>query len=279
MTTNDDNGEDEDDEEAQEDPYTQLAASEFQNESSPSSSSSALTMMNGDSLDTTVDWGGALGKLRERVEDLESGLSQDPSHVLFRVMSNETPNQLIGKFVQSANPQTVQAMSGAVSSLLGGLSNPASGIETVVKASGEKIGSLCFQLQMTGYMFRNAEYVLALKDVLNLEGKATLQDYKDAFDRLDKDGSGFIEVSEIEALFDNVYDGNAPFFETEAFMKFFDQNDDGKISWKEFESGLGSAVATSIEKGASAARLMQANYDDDDEEDLIEISTNVSGKC
>ena len=99
---------------------------------------------------STIDWGGALSKLRERVDDVETGKSQDPSHVLFRQMSSPSPNQLIGQFVSSANPQVVQAMSGAVQSLLGGLSNPNMGIETVVKASGEKIGSLCFQLQMTG---------------------------------------------------------------------------------------------------------------------------------
>ena len=64
--------------------------------------------------------------------------------------SSETPNQVIGQFITTANPQVVQAMSGAVGSLLGGLSNPNMGIETVVKATGEKVGSLCFQLQMTG---------------------------------------------------------------------------------------------------------------------------------
>jgi hypothetical protein len=143
----------EDDEEDEEvDPYTQLASSEFQDDGDGDSSSSALTTTNNDTLDSTtmLDWGGALGKLRQRVQDVETGKSQDPSHVLFRMMSSQTPNQVIGQFVQSANPQVVQAMSGAVSSLLGGLSSPSMGVETVVKASGDRIGSLCFQLQMTG---------------------------------------------------------------------------------------------------------------------------------
>jgi hypothetical protein len=273
----DDDDDDEDEESLEEDSYKSLAPSEFQEEKSDSSS--ALTMRNGDLGVTRTDWGGEIGKLRQRVEDVESGLSRDPSHVLFRVMSSETPNQLIGKFVQSANFDTVQAMSGAVGSLLGGLSTPTSGIETVVKASGEKIGSLCFQLQMTGYMFRNAEYVLALKDVLDLKGKANIQDYKDAFDRLDKDNSGFIEAYEIRELFDDVYNGDAPSFEAEAFMKFFDQNDDGRISWGEFESGLGVAFAAQMEKGASARRLLQGQHDDPDEDDEepIEINTKVSG--
>ena len=141
----DDDGDD--DEEEKEDPYRRIAESEFKD---PEEKSSALATLGSDLDNTIMDWGGALGKLRERVGDVESGKSSDPSHALFRMMSSETPNQVIGKFIQSANPQVVQAMSGAVGSLLGGLSNPNMGVETVVKATGEKVGSLCFQLQMTG---------------------------------------------------------------------------------------------------------------------------------
>lgn len=129
----DDEDDEEDEEEEEPDPYAEKASSEFlENEGSG------------------LDWGGALGTLRERVEDVESGASQSPSNALFRVMTSQTPNQLIGNFVNTANPQVVAAMSGAVGSLLGGLSSPSMGVETIVKASGEKIGSLCFQLQMTG---------------------------------------------------------------------------------------------------------------------------------
>jgi len=143
-----------------EDPYSAVADIEF--ESTPSS----------------LDWGGELGKLRQRMGDIDSGKSRDPSNALFRLMSAKTPNEMIGHFVQSANPKVVRACSDAVNSLLGGLSSPAMGIETIVKTNGEKIGNLCFQLQMTGYMFRNAEYVMALREILNLKGGATLEDYK-----------------------------------------------------------------------------------------------------
>ena len=121
-------GEEEDEEEEDEeedgqikvDQYIEAAQEEFQER--PSSSALATNNNNnkGD-LTTKQDWGGALGKLRQRMEDIETGKSDDPSHALFRVMSAQTPNQLIGQFVTSANPQTVQAMSGAVSSLLGGM--------------------------------------------------------------------------------------------------------------------------------------------------------------
>jgi hypothetical protein len=158
-STNDELEEEEEDEDDDEpevvDPYLQIAASEFQDKAAkakapPGVSSLTTSPAASSTPRTTLDWGGALGKLRQRMEDVETGKSQNPSQVLFRLMSSQTPNQAIGSFVSSANPDVVQAMSGAVSALLGGLSNPAMGIETIVKASGEKLGSLCFQLQMTG---------------------------------------------------------------------------------------------------------------------------------
>ena len=132
-------------------------------------------------------------------------------------------------------------------------------------------------------MFRNAEYVLALKDLMNLQGKATMEEYREAFNRLDKDKSGYIESSEIQELFDDVYDGQAPSFEIDAFMKFFDKNNDGRINWEEFESGLGVAMATQLQKGSAAKRILQGeeDYDDDDDDEddeIIDVSTNVSGK-
>ncbi|KAG7360382.1 DUF760 domain containing protein [Nitzschia inconspicua] len=280
-----------DEEETEEDPYTKIAASEFQDDKDDNRENrrardiGALTLLGKDKLDTTMmDWGGALSTLRERVEDVESGKSQDPSHVLFRLMSSQTPNQIIGQFVSNANPMVVQAMSGAIGSLLGGLSNPNMGVETIVKASGEKISSLCFQLQMTGYMFRNAEYVLALKDVMDLRGKGlTLDDYRDAFDRVDSDGNGYIEISEIQKLFQEVYGkGNVPPYEVSAFLKFFDQNQDGKISWEEFEKGFGAAIATAKSgKRDFATNLLEGqgygSSDEDDEDDAIDVNTNVSG--
>ena len=137
----------------EDDPYVGLASSEFGEESS-----STLATTN-EPLVTDLDWGGALGSLRARMEDMESGASGDPSQALFRMMSAPSPNQIIANFVSSADPQVVQAMSGAVTSLLGGLSSPNMGVDVQVRASGEKIGSLCFQLQMTGMQRSVAENV------------------------------------------------------------------------------------------------------------------------
>mmetsp|Transcript_16511 Transcript_16511/g.21599 ORF Transcript_16511/g.21599 Transcript_16511/m.21599 type:complete len:486 (+) Transcript_16511:696-2153(+) len=286
--------EDEDEEEEDLDPYIDVASSEFledpEKQSSSSSSSLVQSSSLGDGLSTTaVDWGGALGRLRERVQDMESGDSQNPSKALFRLMSSQSPNQAIGSFVSKANPQVVQAMTGAVGSLLGGLSNPQIGVEMIVKASGEKVASLCFQLQMTGYMFRNAEYVMALKEIMDLSGSATLQDYKEAFDRLDADDSGYIEASEVQGLLSDVYKGEVPSFEVDIFLNFFDQNNDGRVSWEEFRRGLGSAMAQRAEQKSKLKNLLGSskdsrksasvldNDDDEEEDESTEIEASISG--
>ena len=264
----------EDEEELEEDPYESVASSEFVD----SGKGGGLVTSTGQ-VATGMDWGGALTRLRERVDDVESGKSQDPSHALFRLMSSQSPNQAIGSFVQKANPQVVQAMSGAVGSLLGGLAGPQSGVDMIVKASGEKIGSLCFQLQMTGYLFRNAEYILALRDLLKLSGSASLQDYRDAFDRLDSDNSGFIEANEVRDLLHDVYDGKVPDFEIEAFLRFFDQNNDGKVSWDEFERGLGAAMSNQADgrrKSNKSLPLLAGR--DDAEDDAPELQPEISGQ-
>lgn len=274
-----DDDDDDDDDDFLEDPYERRAKSEFLDP--PKSSTGDLVRSSPSEPKTSVDWGGALSRLRERLDDVASGKSQDPSNALFRLMSSQSPNQAIGSFVNTANPQVVQAMSGAVSSLLGGLSNPQMGHEVIVKASGDKIANLCLQLQMTGYMFRNAEYVMALKEIMDLRGSATLQDYKDAFDRLDSDDSGYIESFEVKDMLDDLYAGKTPAFEVDTFLNFFDQNQDGKISWEEFERGLGTAMSQqAAAKKKKDQKFISGSDDDDDEDDdeeASDVETDVSG--
>ena len=136
------------------------------------------------------------------------------------------------------------------------------------------------------YMFRNAEYVLALKDLMNLRGDANLEDYKEAFDRLDSDRSGYIETDEVKQLLDDVYEGKTPKYEVENFVQFFDENKDGRISWQEFEQGLGAAMSTQMEKeGPDAMRLqmlqgqmmMADEEEDDDDDEPILMDADISG--
>jgi EF-hand domain pair/Protein of unknown function (DUF760) len=144
-------------------------------------------------------------------------------------------------------------------------------------------------------MFRNAEYVMALKKIMQLEGAATLQDYKEAFSRVDVDNSGYIEISEVESLLRSVYGNNksVPDFEIGSFMKFFDTNLDGKISWEEFERGLGAVLehrATQNQQQRNVVgHISPANTqndsikdtiydeDDDDEYEFTTIEPEISG--
>lgn len=128
-------------------------------------------------------------------------------------------------------------------------------------------------------MFRNAEYVLALKDIMNLKGSKTVQEYKEAFERIDADNSGFIETAEIEALLRDIYNDEPPAFEVKAFMDFFDANGDGKISWGEFEKGLGDMTEKDAAKAVAAGTLLPNLEDHDEEEDdyVSGMEPDVSG--
>lgn len=264
----DDDDDDEDDDE--DELYATLASSEFTTDDGARASS------DDDDAASSLDWGSALGSLRQRMDDVADGTSKSPANALFRLMTADSPNEAIGKFVTSANPEVLGAMSGAVSGLLGGLlSNP--GMESSVKANGRRVASLCFQLQMTGYMFRNAEYVVALKELMQIRRVgATTSEFKEAFERLDADGSGYIEASEVEALLKDVYDGAAPAFEVRAFLGFFDANNDGRISWDEFEQGLGAVSEETALKNVLLLGNTNNNgstsVDEDEEDDEIQLS-------
>lgn len=133
---------------------------------------------------------------------------------------------------------------------------------------------------MCSYMFRNAEYVLALKDIMNLKGSKTVQEYKEAFQRIDSDNSGFIESAEIVALLRDVYDDDPPAYEVNAFMDFFDANRDGKISWPEFEKGLGDMTEKDAAKAVAAGTLLPHldEHDEDEDDDYVSnVEPNVSG--
>jgi hypothetical protein len=126
-------------------------------------------------------------------------------------------------------------------------------------------------------MFRNAEYVLALKDLMNLRGDANMEEYKEAFDRLDSDNSGYIETDEVKQLLDDVYEGKTPKYEVENFVQFFDENKDGRISWPEFEQGLGAAMSTQMEKAGLMLQGTIMGEDEDDDEPIV-MDADISGK-
>merc|ERR1719399_2130033 len=61
--------------------------------------------------------------------------------------------------------------------------------------------------------------------------------HRAAFDRIDTDGSGFIETPEVEKLLVEVYGSEQPPpFDTSTFLSLVDTDNDGKISFQEFDS-------------------------------------------
>jgi hypothetical protein len=70
-------------------------------------------------------------------------------------VSKLTPSELISKFTASAHPRVQNAVRTTILGMLGGLSKLS--IETTTITTGQKLASLMFQLQMTGYMFKVCE--------------------------------------------------------------------------------------------------------------------------
>eukprot|EP00555_Chaetoceros_dichaeta_P003826 CAMPEP_0198251576 /NCGR_PEP_ID=MMETSP1447-20131203/2372_1 /TAXON_ID=420782 /ORGANISM="Chaetoceros dichaeta, Strain CCMP1751" /LENGTH=267 /DNA_ID=CAMNT_0043936645 /DNA_START=99 /DNA_END=899 /DNA_ORIENTATION=- len=71
------------------------------------------------------------------------------------VVSNLSPSDLISKFTSTAHPRVQDAVRSTILSLIGTL--PQMAFETTTITTGERLASLMFQLQMSGYMFKNAE--------------------------------------------------------------------------------------------------------------------------
>jgi len=201
--------------------------------------------------------------LQKRMRALVTGDTMKPSAQLFALMTQSEPHALIGDFIDGATPMVVEAMQETVLGLMGGLPQE---FMNEYNSTGQKLAGLALNLQMTGYMLRNAEYVLMLRQILDIKSRA-VSEYKAAFDRVDIDGSGEIDASEVSELLRDVYGRTPPRFEVEAFIRFFDADRNNRISWSEFASALGAIASGNV--GAPAA-LAEAAVD------AIDLGTDAS---
>jgi len=205
-------------------------------------------------------------ELRARAGELKEGGSNRLAAQYVKLLTEQHPSELVGRFYATASIPVQAAMQDAIAGLLG-----AGAVDLEVTTTGSRVADLCFRLQMTGYMLRNAEYVLALQEVLSLApaGRTPAQ-MRAAFQRVDRDASGYIDVGEVGALFDDVYgptDGDRGLAQrkkadVESFVAFFDKNKDGRISFDEFCDALGGADATpaqlALEKYGGARPQLEA---------------------
>ena len=68
------------------------------------------------------------------------------------VVTKLSPSEIISKFTSTAHPGVQNAVRSTILGLIGGL--PKMAFETTTVTTGQKLASLMFQLQMTGYMFK-----------------------------------------------------------------------------------------------------------------------------
>jgi hypothetical protein len=77
--------------------------------------------------------------------------------------------ELVSEFADSAPPDVQQAVRFTIAKLLGNMPSEVAAITRVT--SDRNIASLMFSMQMTGYMFRNAEYRRSLSESLSADGE------------------------------------------------------------------------------------------------------------
>jgi len=81
-------------------------------------------------------------------------------------LSSLAPGEMVGQFMATAPPRVQDAVKNTVLGLLGSLrTSPV--FESNIVTTQRALASLMFQLEMTGYMFRNVEYRLGLKQSLS----------------------------------------------------------------------------------------------------------------
>lgn len=99
---------------------------------------------------------------------LKGGPSKDAlaRNPYMAVVSKLSPSELISKFTGTAHPRVQNAVRTTILGMIGGL--PKLAFDTNTITTGQRLASLMFQLQMTGYMFKNADYRLSLSQSLGV---------------------------------------------------------------------------------------------------------------
>lgn len=90
--------------------------------------------------------------------DFSGGLTPETlaKNPYMQVVSKLAPSDLIAKFSSTAHPRVQNAVRNTILGLIGGL--PKMAFDTTAVTTGQKLASLMFQLQMTGYMFKVRAY-------------------------------------------------------------------------------------------------------------------------
>ena len=90
------------------------------------------------------------------------------------------------------------------------------------------------------------------------------EEFKATFKRVDRDGSGFISSEEVEILLFETYGFPPLEEEVTLFMQEFDTNQDGKVTWEEFQAALNRLRETVNKKAGTAKEYTSFNKMRDD---------------
>ena len=102
---------------------------------------------------------------KRKEETTALALTEDAStNPYYKVVASLSPGEIIGRFAATAPPRVQDAVKQTIMGLLGNAGSFA--LETATVTTSEKLANLMFQLQMTGYMFKNAEYRISLSESL-----------------------------------------------------------------------------------------------------------------
>jgi hypothetical protein len=120
---------------------------------------------------------------------LRGGPSKDAlkNNPYMAVVSKLSPSELISKFTGTAHPRVQAAVKTTILGLIGGL--PKLAFDTTTITTGQRLASLMFQLQMTGYMFKNADYRLSLAQSLGVPPSSLILTGKDDEDDDDEENN------------------------------------------------------------------------------------------
>jgi hypothetical protein len=98
----------------------------------------------------------------------ESAQLSSTNNKFFKVVEKLAPNDLLLKFSKTAPPAVQEGVKSTIANILGSL--PQYALDAALATTSSKLAGLMFQMQMTGYMFKNAEYKISFSNSKKLKG-------------------------------------------------------------------------------------------------------------
>jgi hypothetical protein len=157
-TDDDDDDDDDDDNNGQKNINTDISNEKNDNDNKQVKEDSLQNL-----IDERKKLTGDLELLRSNSTTTADLMSSNP---YLQVVSKLSPSDLISKFTSTAHPRVQDAVRSTVLGLIGTL--PKMAFETTTITTGERLASLMFQLQLTGYMLKNADYRVSLSQSLGM---------------------------------------------------------------------------------------------------------------